>query len=98
MVHNTLKDRGFYQSTAWRKLRLQVLQRDHFLCQHCLKKGRIKRATEVHHIVALEKNPSLGLDKSNLVSLCWDCHEETKHNKSRKDYPARVIFFNPPSL
>lgn len=79
----TLKEQGFYHKTAWRRLRLMALQRDHYLCQECLKKHKFTVATEVHHIVALEDCPSLGLELSNLVSLCWDCHEATKHVKDR---------------
>ena len=44
---DTLKKRGFYQCRAWRRARLLALQRDHYLCQACLKKGRITKATEV---------------------------------------------------
>lgn len=78
----SLKKRGFYQSRAWRSIRLLALQRDHYLCQECLKKRRFKTATEVHHLLPLEDYPELGLELSNLQSLCWDCHEETKHRDS----------------
>lgn len=88
---DTLKKRGFYQSKAWRRVRLLALQRDHHLCQECLKKQRIKTATEVHHIMALEDHPQLGLELSNLISLCWDCHEATKHRKHDEHLPARII-------
>lgn len=76
----TLKERGFYHSTAWRRIRQQALHRDHYLCQECLKKKKVTPATEVHHIVPLESAPSLGLELSNLQSLCWYCHEATKHS------------------
>jgi len=78
----TLKERGFYQSRPWRAVRLLALQRDHYLCQECLKRKRFKTATEVHHIRPLEEFPELGLELSNLQSLCWDCHEATKHRQS----------------
>lgn len=79
---DTLKKRGFYQSGPWRRVRLLALQHDHYLCQACLKKNRFTTATEVHHIKPLEEYPELGLELSNLQSLCWDCHEETKHRSS----------------
>lgn len=77
----TQKEQGFYHKTAWRRLRLLALQRDHYLCQACLRRKKITPATEVHHVKELEDFPELGLDLSNLESLCWYCHEETKHQK-----------------
>ena len=80
------KEQGFYHKPAWRKLRLLALQRDHYLCQECLRRGKITAATEVHHIKELNDFPELGLDLSNLESLCWQCHEDTK--KRGKDRTA----------
>ena len=80
----TLKGQGFYHKPAWRKLRLLALQRDHYLCQACLRGGKITPATEVHHIRELEDFPELGLELSNLESLCWNCHEETKKRGKEK--------------
>lgn len=79
-----LKEQGFYHWPAWRRIRQLALQRDRFLCQNCLhKKGVIKTATEVHHLQPVEDFPELALELDNLQSLCWQCHEETKH-RSRK--------------
>ena len=77
----SLKAQGFYHKSAWRRIRKQALIRDHYLCQECLRRGKITEATEVHHIRDLESFPSLGLELSNLESLCWQCHEDTKHRK-----------------
>ncbi len=88
----SLKEQGFYHTPAWRKLRRMALQRDHYLCQKCLRRGKNTQATEVHHILELESFPSLGLELSNLESLCWQCHEETKHHKaSLPDKGVRII-------
>lgn len=81
---NTLKNQGWYHKPAWRHVRKLALQRDCYLCQACLKKGRLKKATEVHHLVPLDERPELGLELSNLQSLCWDCHELTKHRQPGK--------------
>lgn len=87
----SLKNRGFYHTPAWRKLRVVALQRDHYLCQACLKKHRFTKATEVHHIKPLEDFPELGLDLDNLMSLCWQCHEETKdHGRHVSTVPSGV--------
>lgn len=90
---NDLKKQGFYQSKAWRRLRVQALQRDHYLCQACLRGRRIKKATEVHHIKPVDEHPELALELSNLTSLCWDCHELTKHRpkQSAAIGKARII-------
>ena len=81
---NTLKDQGFYKKAVWRKLRVLVLERDHYLCQACLRQKRFTKATEVHHIKPLEEFPGLGLTLSNLESLCWSCHEVTKSRGKRE--------------
>ncbi len=33
------KEHGFYVSKQWRKLRVKILQRDHYECQHCKANG-----------------------------------------------------------
>lgn len=86
----SLKEQGLYHWPVWRRLRLKALQRDHYLCQACLKKNRITKATEVHHIKPAEDYPELALDLDNLTSLCWRCHEETKHRKAGKPLPLGV--------
>ena len=77
--------KAFYNSSAWKHKRMQILDRDHYECQDCRKRikdaaasgtqliGRdrkIWRAEEVHHIQELKEHPELGLDDDNLVSLC----------------------------
>lgn len=84
----TLKEQGFYKTTAWRRIRVQALERDHYLCQKCLERHRLTRATEVHHILPLEDYPESALVLSNLMSLCWDCHEQTKHRKPARSVPG----------
>ena len=80
----SLKKQGFYHTPAWRRARKLALQRDHFLCQECLRKKKMVPATEVHHVLPLEDFPELGLELSNLTSLCWYCHEDTKHKKQEQ--------------
>ena len=65
-------ERGY--STAWDKLRIVILKRDRYLCQHCIKAGRVTAATSVDHILAKAKG---GTDEqTNLQSLCGDCRAE----------------------
>ncbi len=79
--------RKFYQSTAWEKKRLEVLQLDRYECQRCKENKKYSKATTVHHVNEFKLRPDLGLEiyyedpaehktKRNLISLCHDCHEE----------------------
>lgn len=74
----TMKERGFYHTSAWRRTRRLALQRDKYLCQKCLNARRFVTATTVHHLQPLEHRPELALVLENLQSLCHKCHEETK--------------------
>ncbi|MFN3528594.1 MAG: HNH endonuclease [Bacteroidia bacterium] len=61
------------QSNYWRSIRLQVLERDEWLCQSC----KQTKAIDVHHLTY--KN--LGNEELNdLISYCRPCHDEV-HNK-----------------
>lgn len=73
---------AFYHSREWLAVRSQVLGRDHGLCQHCLKEGKITIAETVHHIVEIKLNWALRLVLSNLISLCLGCHNKVHGGKS----------------
>ena len=85
------RDKLFYKQMAWRRLRVVALQRDNCLCQNCLRNKKITIATEVHHKKPIKNYPELSLELSNLESLCWQCHEETKRRREEISYKARVI-------
>jgi len=78
---NTYK---FYRSAAWIHKRQEILQRDNYECQLCKAKGRFSRATCVHHIKHLNIYPELGLEESNLISLCDACHNDEHPEKIDK--------------
>lgn len=76
--------RAFYDSPAWKKQRMFILQRDHFTCQE---KGCHRLATEVHHKIELNEQNindlNITLNENNLISLCHDCHTRiTKEMKA----------------
>jgi len=77
----------FYRSTAWRKVRPLVLQRDGGMCVHCMarfRRGEMikpRRATLVHHIKTLEEHPELALQMDNLASSCDICHNREHPEK-----------------
>lgn len=74
-------ERGY--GTAWDKLRKVVLARDKFLCQACLKNGRVTQGNHVDHINPKAKGGTDDLD--NLQCLCAECHEAktTRENGGR---------------
>ena len=97
MARSTLK--RFYDSTAWKRQRMHILQRDNFTCTE---KGCYATATEVHHIIELNEQNindiNITLNENNLRSLCHDCHTRiTKQMKSGNKYQnvLKEIIFDP---
>lgn len=94
MAKSSLK--WFYDSTAWKKQRFYILQRDHFTCTM---PGCQNVASEVHHKIELnEQNVNdlqISLNENNLQSLCHDCHTKiTKEMKSGKQNILKDIIFD----
>jgi 5-methylcytosine-specific restriction endonuclease McrA len=60
------------------QLRLQILERDGWQCQHCGRRDQL----QIHHIV---RRSHLGADcEENLIVLCSECHR-TVHAASRSE-------------
>jgi len=69
------RPRLLLDSEPYRRLRLQVLERDRWRCQHC---GSLADL-QVHH---LKSRSRLGDDaEHNLVTLCALCHEALHQKK-----------------
>lgn len=79
----------FYSSTAWKKCRRIILQRDHFLCQECLKRKIITQADTVHHIIEYQIDKSKALDADNLISVCASCHNKIHSDRASKQYKPK---------
>jgi 5-methylcytosine-specific restriction endonuclease McrA len=79
----------FYGTEKWKRKRAAILARDKYQCQICKRYGRMRQATEVHHIVHLEDDPSRALDSSNLISLCRACHAAQHPEKAAKPWRRR---------
>ncbi len=79
----------FYGSIQWKELREAVMAERHGLCEECLKDGIIKSASVVHHITPTSpeniNDPSIVLNKSNLVCLC-ERHHRLAHSKTKRYY------------
>lgn len=77
----------FYHSSEWKAVRLQVLERDNYLCQPCKRAGRIAPAKTVDHIEPLRTNWNRRLDPDNLETICRQCHnaKHIERTKTRHD-------------
>lgn len=67
----------------WQKKRLEIFQRDDFMCWNC--RGKDK-TLHVHHKCYLPKLDPWEYDARYLITLCEECHEQIKslENKIRK--------------
>lgn len=72
---------AFYKSYTWQQKRSTILERDEYLCQVCLDRDDPIPADTVHHIVHLRDDPSLALVDTNLISVCFDCHNDLHPEK-----------------
>lgn len=76
-------------SWDWQKLRAKKLASDP-LCEECKRKGRVRAASEVHHVTPVESVTDvhsmrmLAYDWHNLMSLCHDCHRAIHENMPRR--------------
>lgn len=69
------RSRGY--DAAWEKVRAEALERDGYICQHCLKKGYVTPGKHVDHIIPFHvKNDPLRLALDNLQTLCQPCHNK----------------------
>ncbi len=77
--------RGYDQheryGNAWKKIRDRYIRKNP-LCEACLGAGKATMATLVHHRQTLADGGTN--DESNLMSLCWSCHEKI-HRRNRHD-------------
>lgn len=67
----TSAQRGY--TSKWRKARLLFLM-DHPFCVECQKRGILKAATDVDHIIPHKGDQELFWDESNWQPLCHECH------------------------
>ena len=81
--HRHKASQTFYQSSAWKKTRRAIMNRDNYLCTRCLQHHEFNEAHIVDHIVPLRVDWSLRLVHSNLQSLCQSCHSrKTRREQS----------------
>lgn len=76
------------RSSGWKQIRNAHII-DNPKCAVC----NSKIGLQVHHIVPFYENPSLELDKSNLITLCVTnlCHLNIGHGGDYKFYNAELL-------
>jgi 5-methylcytosine-specific restriction endonuclease McrA len=91
----------FYKSRLWLTLRNSILEKYHYECQDCLKKGKVTRATTVHHINEVRQRPDLALSeyyfdgktgerRENLRPLCHECHNIAHGRMCNNEYKPQL--------
>lgn len=81
------EQRSFRNSTAWKKKREEIKERDKYLCLYCfmVEKNLSRENLEVHHIVKIKYNKEGRLSNDNLVTLCRYHHEQAEKNIISKE-------------
>lgn len=78
-------ERGY--GSAWDRTRKEILQRDHGLCQPCMRQGYVTPAAIVDHIVPKAQGGSD--EHQNLQTICRDCHTEKTTRESQAGRTGR---------
>lgn len=77
----------FYSSTAWKDCRKAYAKSKGWLCERCLKEGRITSGEIVHHKIHLTPEnivkPEVALNWDNLELLCRQHHAEA-HGRAKR--------------
>ena len=72
----------FYLSKEWKVKRKEILKRDNYLCQECLRNKNITPGDTVDHIIPRSMGGK-DLDNNNLETLCRK-HHAIKSAKERR--------------
>lgn len=100
-VRDNSKAARFRQGRHWKNKSIEIRERDHYLCQCCIRSlydtERILNCdlVEVHHIVPVGDNYDLRLEDSNLISLCNKHHKAAEAGKIGRDELRQWIAFPP---
>lgn len=78
-----IREQKFYKSKEWKKLR-EHKRSINPLCEECLLVGMATPMDVADHIIEIKDDWSRRLDLSNLMSLCYECHN-VKTAKVRKE-------------
>ena len=87
------EQRKFRNSTAWKKKREEIKERDKYLCAYCLRVDRVitRDNLEVHHIVKISASEEGRLCTDNLITLCRYHHEMAEKNIIGKEELFKLV-------
>ena len=80
--HQMHRERYFYGTSEWKKLRNQYMQHNPF-CELCDKRGVVEAGHTVDHIKEIQDGGEK-LEWSNLQTLCEPCHKIKTGQEVRK--------------
>ena len=60
-----------YKDPRWQKKRLEIMQRDEFMCQEC---GETEQTLNVHHLIYYPNKAPWQYENDELKTLCEYCH------------------------
>jgi len=71
------EDKKIYKDIRWRRLRVEVLEYQEYICLWSLYvEGVIRQANIGHHIIEIIVDESKAYDITNVVGLCKDAHDD----------------------
>lgn len=73
----------------WQKKRLEIFERDEFVCQHCFDENN---TLHVHHRFYIKNKNPWEYNNDTLITLCKNCHEEeTNYNNLLKNESFNIL-------
>ena len=87
----------FRRTEAWKQKSVRIRERDHYLCQACLRElpGTAKRLNysrlSVHHAIPIRVAYDLRLADDNLITLCEVHHEMAERGEISLEVVQKMI-------
>lgn len=87
----------FRWTQVWQKKRIEIKQRDKYLCQVCIRKlydtylQYNYKDLEVHHAIPLEEDFNRRLDNDILLTICERHHEMAEKGEISRDVILNII-------
>lgn len=78
---NQLMHQQYLKTSAWRELRVKVLERDNYICCRC----KTNPATEVHHKTYERWMEELLTDLESLCEICHEAHHAAERALGRRN-------------
>ena len=87
----------FRRTNAWKKKSLDIRERDHYLCQVCIRAAYMTyrplthHDISVHHIIPISEDKDLALDDENLITLCAFHHELAESGQIPRSELQKIV-------